>query len=46
MTTTFDLRLATLSAAYTAGDTTPRQLIIALRDKAADSTLSSTHSST
>ena len=35
MTTTFDLRLATLSAAYTAGDITPRQLILGLRDKAA-----------
>jgi len=36
MTTTFDLRLATLSAAYTAGDITPRQLILGLRDKAAE----------
>lgn len=36
MTTTFDLRLATLRTAYTTGDTTPRQLTLALRDKAAD----------
>ncbi|PKL95085.1 MAG: allophanate hydrolase [Gammaproteobacteria bacterium HGW-Gammaproteobacteria-9] len=35
MTTTFDLRLATLRAAYTAGEMTPRQLILALRAKAA-----------
>ena len=38
MTTTFDLRLATLSAAYTAGDTTPRQLIIACATRLRDST--------
>lgn len=36
MTTTFDLRLDTLRTAYTTGDTTPRQLTLALRDKAAD----------
>ncbi len=35
MTTTFDLRLDTLRTAYEAGATTPRQLIAALRDKAA-----------
>ncbi len=35
MTMTFDLRLATLRAAYAAGETTPRQLIFGLRDKAA-----------
>ena len=36
MTTTFDLRLDTLRTAYEAGATTPRQLILALRDQAAD----------
>ncbi|RRV67229.1 allophanate hydrolase [Stutzerimonas stutzeri] len=35
MTTTFDLRLDTLRTAYTAGDTSPRQLILELRDRAA-----------
>jgi len=35
MTTTFDLRLATLRTAYAEGTTTPRQLILGLRDKAA-----------
>ena len=35
MTTTFDLRLDTLRTAYTAGDSTPRQLIPALREQAA-----------
>lgn len=35
MSTTFDLRLATLSAAYREGITTPRQLILNLRAKAA-----------
>ncbi|AWT10396.1 allophanate hydrolase [Stutzerimonas frequens] len=36
MTTTFDLRLDTLRTAYEAGTTNPRQLTLALRDKAAD----------
>ncbi|MCQ4303342.1 allophanate hydrolase [Stutzerimonas frequens] len=35
MTTTFDLRLATLRTAYAEGTTTPRQLILELRDRAA-----------
>ncbi|WP_141055599.1 allophanate hydrolase [Tepidiphilus succinatimandens] len=35
MNNTFDLRLDTLRAAYTAGDTTPRQLFAELHDKAA-----------
>lgn len=35
MTTTFDLRLDTLRTAYTAGKTSPRQLILELRDRAA-----------
>ncbi len=35
MPTTFDLRLATLRAAYREGRATPRQLIAELRDKAA-----------
>lgn len=35
MTTTFDLRLASLRAAYAEGTTNPRQLILDLRDKAA-----------
>ena len=35
MTTTFDLRLDTLHTAYAAGETTARQLILGLRDKAA-----------
>ncbi len=35
MTTNFDLRLATLRTAYAEGTTTPRQLILGLRDKAA-----------
>lgn len=35
MTTTFDLRLASLRAAYAEGTTNPRQLILGLRDKAA-----------
>lgn len=35
MSMQFDLRLATLRAAYAAGETTPRQLILGLRDKAA-----------
>jgi len=35
MNNTFDLRLDTLRAAYTAGDTTPRRLFAELHDKAA-----------
>jgi len=35
MPTTFDLRLATLRAAYREGRATPRQLVAELRDKAA-----------
>lgn len=35
MNDTFDLRLDTLRGAYTAGETTPRRLIVELRDKAA-----------
>ncbi len=35
MTTTFDLRLDTLRTAYEAGTTSPRQLILELRDRAA-----------
>ncbi|MCQ4324046.1 allophanate hydrolase [Stutzerimonas stutzeri] len=35
MNDTFDLRLDTLRGAYAAGETTPRRLIVELRDKAA-----------
>lgn len=36
MTNTFDLRLETLRIAYATGETTPRELILELRKKAAD----------
>ncbi len=36
MTTDFDLRLSTLRSAYETGAITPRQVILALRDKAAE----------